>query len=270
MSISFLENEVTQLFGEGVTCKIVKVIDDIFDDIYKIKFILETNEEIYIMKIDENRTLTKGVYSHKISSDYDIAPKIIKCDYCNCKEGNTILIIENYLDGWCEPLGGYLDRFKIKSKDDIVNIFEIVLNVYKTIFFMNFVLGIYHNNLTPENIILDTTTLKCKFINFIDDYDDGTSIIYNTIRDIESFTKFFREDFVNDGIVGGDLDLRHHTFSLINNIICSNMVEVANIIETYNYNIKKEDIEKIFNHINKLINEYFLKTQFKLFQKMIF
>lgn len=207
--------------------EIVKTIDDIFDEIYKISFRgYSTKLKIYVMKIVEYKEKEELMLQHQCSLN-DIAPKII--DYRHV-ENKLVIITENYLGN--KSFGEYLTELTLEDFPNLIKIFKIVISVYKNIFFMNFVLGIYHNNIAPENIILNNF-LEPNFINFIFDKPE------NKFSDITRFNKFLKDDFQH-----------YPVFSLIDNILCKNIIEVAKItISTPNN--KKEDIEKIFSCIEK-------------------
>lgn len=207
--------------------EIVKIIDDIFDETYKISFRgYSMKLKIYVMKIVEYKEKEELMLQHQCSLN-NIAPKII--DYRHI-ENKLVIITENYLGN--KSFGEYLTELILEDSQNLIKIFKIVISVYKNIFFMNFVLGIYHNNIAPENIILNNF-LEPNFINFIFDKPE------NKFSDITRFNKFLKDDFQH-----------YPVFSLIDNILCKNIIEVAKItISTPNN--KKEDIEKIFSCIEK-------------------
>lgn len=205
--------------------KIIGVLDDIFEDIYEIKYI---SSETYVLKVDVYKTekdAHKSLCEIYKCSVNDISPKVIS--YCS-KSKKSLIVFKNYK---CyKSLLEYFGTFDLKSKKDYFDILDLMIVIYKKIFIMNFILGIYHGDLSTLNIVLDENS-NPYFINFLFNYGPG-----DIFSDLVSFNKFFVNDLSSK-------------YECINIGLCQYIIEIARIFLKKPPTIIQLDV--IFNSVRE-------------------
>ena len=105
--------DIPMINSQKAKIEIVKIIDDIFDETYKISFRgYSTKLKIYVMKIVEYKEKEELMLQHQCSLN-DIAPKII--DYRHV-ENKLVIITENYLGN--KSFGEYLTELTLEDLED--------------------------------------------------------------------------------------------------------------------------------------------------------
>lgn len=208
---------------------IVKILDDIFEDVYEIKW---TTSNTYVLKVDVHQTekdVCKYLCEIYKCSVNNLTPKIISYYH---KHKKSLIVFENYSS--YKSLLNYFGTISLKSKKDYFAILDLMIAIYKKIFIMNFILGVYHGDISTLNIILDDDA-NPYFINF--SFNDHTNS--NIFIDLISLNKYFVDDLVEE----------HVFFSWVNIVLCQHIIDIAHIF------LKKpptiSHLDEIFNAVRE-------------------
>jgi len=163
--------------------------DNLFEDDWFFIRYKNIPKKTFILKTID---LEKDICNQHICSLYNLSPRIV--DYWKCQSKENYAVISEY-DFRNYSTFDKILRLYANNKEIIT---QYLLKLYYNVLYMNCILGIYHKDLYPENIIVNSKTLELKIINF----NASENSTHKSRKDLELIESWMRKEYLGFKDVG--------------------------------------------------------------------